>query len=178
MQITLQLRRYRIVLAIFVASATSWAAHAEDKPAPSKPDAPKVPSAEVLQQVEDGAKDYATACVTCHQPDGEGIPGVYPPLVGSEWIKGSEERLIAIVLYGLTGPITVKEVTYPGIPMPAFSQGSAFNWTDAQIAAVLTYARQAWDNKAGPVTEKKVTEIRTKLGQRAEMTEKELKKMP
>jgi mono/diheme cytochrome c family protein len=143
-----------------------------------KPTTPLAPSGDDGVRLEIGAKGYGAACVTCHQPNGEGIPNIYPPLADSEWVKGSEERAISIVLFGLTGPITVKGVTYPGIPMPAFVQGSSFNWTDEQIAAVLTYVRQAWDNKAAPITEGKVKGVRTKTGQRGEMTEEELKKIP
>lgn len=178
MQITPPLSRPRTSLAVFFIVAACLVACAEEKPAPAKPAAPAAPADGVRAQVEAGEKNYAAACVACHQPTGEGIPSVYPPLVDSEWVKGSEERAIAIVLYGLTGPITVKDVTYPGVPMPAFIQGSAFNWTDEQIADTLTYVRQAWGNQAPPVTAKRVTEVRTKMGTRAEMTEDELKKIP
>jgi mono/diheme cytochrome c family protein len=178
MQNTPLLCRRTIGLGGLLLAGICLAANAGDKPAPSKPADPGATPADIARQVEAGAQGYAAACVACHQPNGEGVPGVYPPLAGSEWVNGSEERAIAIVLYGLTGPITVKDVTYPGIPMPAFSPGSAFNWTDEQIAAALTYVRQAWDNKAARVTEKRVTEIRTKMGTRAEMTEEELKKIP
>lgn len=152
-----------------------------EKPSAEKPSAPpagKEKAPELKDRLEAGAQAYSAACVACHQANGEGIPNVYPPLAGSEWVSGSETRLAAILVYGLTGPITVKGVTYPGIPMPAFAEGSAFNWSDAQIADVLTYVRHSWDNAAAPVATETVTELRKKLGRRAEMTEAELKELP
>lgn len=178
MKMTLQFFLQKTALASFFLIGACFTTNAQAENSPSKPVTSDMPSVEILQQMEVGAKGYATACVSCHQPNGEGIPNVYPPLVGSEWVKGSEERVIAIVLYGLTGPITVNSITYPGIPMPAFTQGSTFNWSDEQIAATLTYVRHAWGNKAPPVAAKKVAEVRTKMGTRTEMTEEELKKVP
>ena len=59
------------------------------------------------------------ACVTCHQANGMGVPGAFPPLAGSEWVVGSEDRLIRIILHGLAGEIKVKGVVYNSV-MPAF----------------------------------------------------------
>jgi len=84
-----------------------------------------------------GKKQYLSACVTCHQPTGLGLPGVYPTLAGSEWVNGSEERVIRIVLHGLTGKVTVAGQTMNGtIAMPAFGKvpGGGYNWRDDQIA--------------------------------------------
>lgn len=102
----------------------------------------------------------AGACVTCHLPTGLGQPGVFPPLAKSEWVQGSEERLIRIVLHGLTGELKVEGATYNGM-MPAFGAGG-FNWSDERIAHVLTYVRQEWGNTGGAITPEKVTEVRTK----------------
>src|SRR5699024_4049756 len=72
-------------------------------------------------------------CGTCHQPDGEGATG-FPPLAGSKWVTGSEDRLIRIVLKGLQGPIEVRGEEYPGqVPMTAF--GGMLD--DEEVAAVL-----------------------------------------
>lgn len=100
------------------------------------------------------------SCVSCHGPQGAGVPGVYPPLAGAEWVVGSEERLIRILLHGLNGEIQVKGNTYNGV-MPAFGVGSGFNWNDERVAHVLTYIRQEWGNNAAPIDPAKVTEIRT-----------------
>jgi mono/diheme cytochrome c family protein len=119
------------------------------------------------------------ACNTCHQPTGLGIPGAFPPLVKSDWVTGSEERVIRIVLHGIVGPIKVNGVDYNSA-MPAFGRvaGSGYNWTDDKVAAVLTYVRQAWGNQAGPISTEKVAEIRAKEGDRKPWTAAELEKLP
>lgn len=98
------------------------------------------------------------ACVTCHQPDGEGLPGSgFPPLSDTKWVEGSEERLIKIVLKGLQGPIEVEGETYPGqVPMTAF--GGMLS--DEEVAAVLTYVRNSFGNDAAPVSPDTVREVR------------------
>ncbi|QYM79805.1 cytochrome c [Horticoccus luteus] len=127
-----------------------------------------------------GRRQFDSACVTCHQATGLGIPGVYPPLAGSEWVDGSEERVISIVLHGLKGKVHVKGAEFGAAVMPAFGQvpGSGYNWSDEKIAAVLTFIRQEWGNKAGPITAAKVAELRTKEGSRGEWSEEELLKLP
>lgn len=127
-----------------------------------------------------GQKQYAQACITCHMPTGQGLPGVYPPLAASEWVTGSEERLISIVLHGLKGPITVSGTTYNAAAMPAFGPvaGGGYNWSDEKIAAVLTYIRHEWGNAAGPIETAKVTAFRTKEEGRKEWTEEELLALP
>ena len=97
-------------------------------------------------------------CVTCHQPAGEGIAGIYPPLAGSEWVD-DEARLLKMVLHGLTGDITVKgqrylEETTP--PMPAF----AGLLNDEEIAALVTYVRNAFGAPASVTTPERVRELR------------------
>ncbi|YCM46587.1 PVC-type heme-binding CxxCH protein [Verrucomicrobiaceae bacterium 227] len=96
-------------------------------------------------------------CITCHQPDGEGLPAaMFPPLSGTKWVNGSEERLIKITLHGLLGPIEIKGKKYPGqVPMTAFKQ-----LPDEEIAAVLTYVRNTFGNSASPITPAKVRRVR------------------
>lgn len=117
---------------------------------------------------------YPTLCAACHQANGLGIPGLNPPLAKSEWVLGSEERVIRIVMHGLTGPITVAGQNYGMVPMPAPG------WNDDQIAAVVTYIRgnKEWGNDAAPVTPEKVKEIRAKEGNRGQWTAAELEKLP
>jgi mono/diheme cytochrome c family protein len=81
---------------------------------------------------------------------------MFPPLAGTKWVNGPEERLIKLTLHGLMGPIEVKGKTYPGqVPMTAFKQLS-----DEEVAAVLTYVRNSFGNQAPMVTPAKVKEIR------------------
>jgi mono/diheme cytochrome c family protein len=93
-----------------------------------------------------GGAIFAARCVACHQTTGLGIPGVFPPLAGSEWVLGSDKILVLIPLHGITGPVQVKGAKYVGA-MPVFSTLS-----DAEIAAVLTYVRSQWGNSAAPVS--------------------------
>lgn len=127
-----------------------------------------------------GKRSYEQVCITCHQSEGQGVPGVYPPLAGSEWVNGSEERVIRIVLYGLKGVVHVKGAEYNSAAMPAVGKvaGSGYNWSDEKIAAVLTYVRGSFGNKAKAITAEQVTAIHTKEGERHEWSEDELKKIP
>jgi mono/diheme cytochrome c family protein len=130
--------------------------------------------------IEVGKKLYNNAaCNTCHQPNGMGVPGAFPPLVDSEWVTGSEERLIRIVLHGIVGPIKVKGTDYNSA-MPAFGRvaGSGYNWTDDKVAAVMTYIRQEWGNQAGPISTEKVAEVRAKEGDHKPWTAAELESLP
>ncbi|MCG2590215.1 PVC-type heme-binding CxxCH protein [Rhodohalobacter sulfatireducens] len=97
-------------------------------------------------------------CGTCHQPDGKGLTASgFPPLAGTQWVNGNEERLIKLTLHGLAGPIEVLGEEYPGnVPMTPF--GGMLN--DEEVAAVLTYVRNAFGNEASPITPEKVGEVR------------------
>ena len=119
------------------------------------------------------------ACNTCHQATGLGQPGVYPPLAGSEWVQGTEERVIRIVLFGLQGPVTVKGTAFNAAAMPSFGKvaGSGYNWSDEKIAAVLSYVRQEWGNTAGPITADQVAAIRSKEGDHKAWAADELLKL-
>jgi mono/diheme cytochrome c family protein len=124
-----------------------------------------------------GKNVYAQVCAACHQPNGMGLPPAFPPLAGSEWVSGSEERLIRIMLHGLQGPIKVKGVDYIGA-MPAVGPGSGYNLNPEKVAAVLTYVRKEWAGIDVPVSAAKVSEIRGKDGTRAPITAAELEKIP
>lgn len=127
-----------------------------------------------------GKKNFELVCATCHQVNGLGVPGVYPPLVESEWVNGSEERLIRIVLHGLKGPVSVKGTVYSAAAMPVFGKvaGSGYNWSDDKIAAVLTYIRGSFGNKAPAVTSEQVAAIHAKEADRKEWSAEELLKLP
>jgi mono/diheme cytochrome c family protein len=97
-------------------------------------------------------------CGTCHQPDGKGLPASgFPPLAGTPWVTGNDTRLVKLVLNGLHGPIEVLGKKYPGqVPMTPF-RGML---NDEEMAAVITYVRNAFGNKAPPVSPAKVKEVR------------------
>jgi mono/diheme cytochrome c family protein len=134
------------------------------------------PAAVKIDPLVLGKKQFDTVCVTCHQATGLGMPGIYPPLAGSEWVNGSPERIIRIVLYGLKGDVHVEGHDFNAAAMPVFGQvaGSAYNWNDEKIAAVLTYVRQAFGNKSGPITTDQVGAVHKAVGDRKEMSEGEL----
>src|SRR4051812_47861618 len=126
-----------------------------------------------------GAAVYAGSCVNCHLATGLGTPPGIPPLAGSEWVNGSEERIIRIVLYGLSGPIKVKGTEFNGA-MPAHGKvaGSGFNLSDERVAAVLTFVRQSFGNNSPAVAPEQVSAIHAKEGDRKPMTADELAKLP
>jgi mono/diheme cytochrome c family protein len=93
----------------------------------------------------DGKQVFAGNCASCHQATGKGLPGVFPPLDGSEWVVGDERVLANILLHGVTGEMTVAGATYRGA-MPSFKQLG-----DAELAAVASYVRATWSNRAAPV---------------------------
>ena len=122
---------------------------------------PKKSMAAKAAAAPDGSKVFTTTCVVCHQLDGAGKEQLYPPLAGSEWVQGDENKLIRIILGGLTGPVEVAGETFNGA-MPGW--GPVLE--DKDIAAVATYIRSSWGNKAAPITEAKVKSIRTATASR------------
>jgi mono/diheme cytochrome c family protein len=94
----------------------------------------------------DGGQIYSAQCLACHQASGGGLPGVFPPLAGSEWVNGADKVTAAILLHGITGKLTVKGASYNG-QMPAFKD----KLSDAEIAAVLSHIRSNFGNAAPKV---------------------------
>ncbi|MCM2374628.1 PVC-type heme-binding CxxCH protein [Aporhodopirellula aestuarii] len=109
-----------------------------------------------------GAEIYQreSHCATCHLTNGQGNANVYPSLVDSPWINGSEERLIKLTLHGLWGKLSVHGKTFDparGVPpMTAFRS----LLKDEELAAVLTFVRNTWGNESSPVSAASVTKVR------------------
>ncbi len=93
-------------------------------------------------------------CASCHLHDGRGQDGLAPPLLDSDWILGSPQATVRIVMYGLSGAINVSGRNYIG-EMPGLGA-----LTDEQIASVLTYLRREWGHTAAPVDPELVKSIR------------------
>ncbi len=146
-----------LMLAASAAHSTADAQKASAKPA-AKRAAAKTPP---LTPPVDGSKMFSMTCAACHQVTGEGLGETYPPLVGSEWVTGSDARMVRIVLQGLSGPVDVAGQSFDGA-MPAW--GGVLK--DAEIAAIATYVRGAWGNKAAPITAETVAAIRTATSSR------------
>lgn len=105
--------------------------------------------------VANGIQIYTANCQACHQVNGQGLPGVFPPLAGSEWVQGDEKLLSQILLHGLSGKIQVIGKTYQGA-MPAFGG----QLSDNEIAAVLTHVRSQWGNDAQTITAESIAHNR------------------
>jgi mono/diheme cytochrome c family protein len=135
-------------------NANTYDEHYAGSAAPSEVETP--PDPVVL-----GRRTF-NVCAQCHQENGLGLPGTYPPLSGSEIVLGDPQTLARILLHGLHGDVTVAGVVYNG-EMPAWDRLS-----DIQIASVLTYIRGAWNNTASPVDPALITTIRGQTGARTQ----------
>ncbi len=110
------------------------------------------------------------ACVGCHQADGNGLPGQFPPLAGSEYVVTEDPTLpTKILLYGLVGPVTVKGQEYNG-NMAAYGPGLK----DHEIAGLVTYIRNNWGNEGSEVTLEDVAAVRAEVGERGPLTAADL----
>ena len=116
-----------------------------------------------------GQRLYEVSCAACHQNDGQGKVGVASPLAESEWVTGPAGRLARIALHGVRGEITVRGKSY-NLEMPGFAQ--VFN--DADLAAILSYVRAAWGNKAPEITAASIGSLRRRFGHRDSWTVEEL----
>lgn len=130
-------------------------------------------SADELKKFKSGKELYMMSCAACHQPHGLGQEGLAPPLVGSEWVGHSPERLTRIVLHGIRGPLKVKGQTYQ-LEMPPLSV-----FSDEQVAQVLTYVRREWGHKYPTVETSTVKTVRDATTQRDQAwTSDELLRVP
>jgi len=122
-----------------------------------------------------GKKIFAANCQTCHQANGLGVAGQYPPLAGSEFTTGGSRRPGMIVLKGLQGPVTVKGQKFGSAVMQPWDK----TLTDQKIADVLTYERSEWGNNASPVTAEQIAALRKELANHPDsFTEPDLMGVP
>lgn len=119
-------------------------------------------SAADRQRMATGGQLYQV-CALCHTAQGVGQPGLAPPLVGSEWVLGSDERLVRIVLDGLTGPIEVAGEAF-NLTMPGHRANAAFD--DEAVAGLLTWLRRQWGHRGAPVEPETVARVRGKTASR------------
>lgn len=118
----------------------------------------------------DGTEVYNRVCAACHQQNGQGVPGAFPPLAGSDLLTHNDELPVKIVLHGLKGPVTVAGTTYNGV-MPAWGG----QMSDEEVAAALTHARSSWGNSAPAVNAETVKKVRGETsGRTANWTIEEL----
>lgn len=119
---------------LLAAAILPLAVRAED----AKPDA---------AALERGKAVYAKTCVACHQPNGKGLPGVFPPLDGSDWLEADPSLIAKIVLRGLQGPVTISGAAFAG-PMPMAPLAETLK--DEEVADVVNYVRATY-GKGGPL---------------------------
>lgn len=130
------------------------------------------PGAEAPATQTSGEQLYQR-CTSCHQSNGEGLAGTYPALAASEYATAANVAVpIRIVTRGMEGPLTVKGTQYNGI-MPPYGVG--IEMTDDEVAAVLTYVRQSWGNRASAVTPEDVAKERATRTTSGPVTAAELK---
>lgn len=113
-----------------------------------------------LSQADRGKKIFSANCATCHQANGLGVAGQYPPLAGSEYVINGTRRPAMVVLKGLEGPLTVKGSHFGTAVMQPWEK----TLTDAKIADVLTYVRSDWGNQAPPISTEQIAALRKELG--------------
>ena len=105
-----------------------------------------------------GQATYLQHCSACHQPDGKGLSGAFPPLAGSDWLKGkTPAEVAATVLKGLQGEVVVNGETYNSV-MPAQT-----HLTDAEIAGAISYVLASWNNAGGRISAEEVKALRAEL---------------
>jgi mono/diheme cytochrome c family protein len=111
----------------------------------------------LLSAYRKGREQYTISCGACHQADGKGLSNMAPTLAKSDWVTGDATRLIAVAVHGLMGPIKVNGKPVEGVPpvMPAHGF-----MKDDQLASILTYVRNAWGNRADPISDKDVAGYR------------------
>jgi mono/diheme cytochrome c family protein len=109
----------------------------------------------LAKSVKEGKALYTSYCSMCHQPEGQGIPGAFPPLAKSDYLMADTKRAMSIVKNGLQGEIVVNGQKYNNV-MPAQAL------TDQQIAHVLNYVRNSWGNKGKIVTAAQVKAVAKK----------------
>lgn len=130
-----------------------------------------------LESYQRGETFYIANCMACHGTDGQGMDQIGPPLVKSEWVNESPEKLAAILLQGLAGPITVNGIKYtPASEMPSLKDAPQI--TDANLADVSTFIRHAWDNNKSAVDAATILKVRKQFKDRqTSFTPEELEKI-
>jgi mono/diheme cytochrome c family protein len=145
------------VLFLFAACGGGQEQSTEQNSAPQsmvQPDAESEEAAPVVVN-EAGKKIYDQYCLVCHQADGKGVPNAFPPLIQTEYVNGDTDRLIGIVLNGLSGEIEVNGETYNGVMV-------AHNFlNDTEVADVITYVRSNFGNNSPAVSADQVAAVRT-----------------
>lgn len=148
-------RSPRLIPPVFLVALVAFSTGCGGEKAPSTDSGTSTP---VVAAAPAGEALYLQRCSSCHQANGAGLAGVYPPLAGSEYAtNGNAGVPIRVVIHGLQGPITVKGAQFNSL-MPAYGLGIVMS--DPEVASVLTYVRSSWGNSASAVTAEDVARVR------------------
>ncbi len=158
-------RLFLRVLSLAMLGLAQVACSQSDETSPAAmPDDAVVHTAEVAagntaDLMKKGEAVYLANCSACHQPNGKGLVGAFPPLAGADYLKGDRKAVMTAALFGLSGPITVNGVDYNGV-MPSMGY-----LPDEDLAAVLSYVFASWGNDGAAVSVAEVAALRAELGQ-------------
>jgi len=119
----------------------------------------------LLKEYPKGAALFSSVCQTCHGADGNGVKALAPPLNQSEWVTGDKNKLISIVLFGLTGPVNVNGHLYKAPEINGDMPGIGYSQelSNEAIAQLLSFIRKSWRNDAEKVTTEEVAKVRQQL---------------
>lgn len=134
----------------------------------------------IAKEFPKGAVLFKSTCQTCHGADGGGIKSLAPPLNNSEWVTGDKNKLIPIILFGLSGPIKVNGIVYKAPDYNGEMPGVGYNTDlpDEDIAQVMSFIRKSWNNNAPAITANEVTAVRRKFkGRQKALNVEELNKI-
>ncbi|MHC9511286.1 copper-containing nitrite reductase [Kangiella sp. M94] len=113
----------------------------------------EVKAANLEEKIKFGKRVYDANCMACHQPNGQGIPSAFPPVANSDYLNEDPLRGVRAIVHGLEGPIKVNGESFNSV-MPAMQL------SDDEIANVMTYLLNSWDNKGGEITVEQVKKVR------------------
>ncbi|TDU39645.1 dissimilatory nitrite reductase (NO-forming) copper type apoprotein [Gelidibacter sediminis] len=114
-----------------------------------------IPAKSFAEQMEFGKQIYGQTCIACHQSEGQGIPGAFPPLAKSDYLNADVDRAISAVLHGLSGEITVNGEKYNSIMTKQMI-------SQEEVANVMTYVYNSWGNNKTVVTPAMVKKVSEK----------------
>jgi nitrite reductase (NO-forming)/hydroxylamine reductase len=155
----MKVSRILILTTVLAVSVTACAKEESAAPAKAVDSATAVHAAEASsksldERIADGGKVYSTVCAACHQAEGQGLAGAFPPLAESDYLAAGAGPAIAAVINGLSGPVTVNGKDYNAV-MPNLSYLS-----DGEVADVVTFVMNSWGNPGGEVSSGEVTAVR------------------
>ena len=147
----------------------------KNAPPPTTPETKKYgPTRKTLTKAEQKEYDKGhqiffrdAHCATCHQPNGQGLTPMYPPLTSKEWLSGNDDRLISFVLKGLWGPVDINGKHYDPTKGTPPMTGFEALLKDDEVAAVLTYVRQSFGNDYDPIKPDAVKKVRKAIDAKA-----------